>query len=103
MSSTVVPRDGLNGVNGCAVFLDKQVVRIHEIAVWHYKVTIRTVGQTRTDLSMIMMVAGYNLKRLVYSNRVGIAAFRGPTVPGCRETRPSRQKKTKTVLNRASI
>jgi len=36
---------------------------------------IRTVGQARADFAMIMMAAGYNLKRLVYFHRAGIVAF----------------------------
>ena len=36
---------------------------------------IRTLGQARADFAMIMMATGYNLKRLVYFNRAGVAAF----------------------------
>lgn len=36
---------------------------------------IRTMGQARANFAMMMMAACYNLKRLVYFQRVGIVAF----------------------------
>lgn len=36
---------------------------------------LRTIGQARADFAMTMMAACYNLKRLVYLRREGIAAF----------------------------
>lgn len=36
---------------------------------------IRTVGQGGADFAMIMIVAGYDPKRMVYFSRTGIADF----------------------------
>jgi IS5 family transposase len=36
---------------------------------------LRTIGQARANFAMTMMAACYNLKRLVYFNKAGIAAF----------------------------
>lgn len=36
---------------------------------------IRTIGQARADFALTMMAACYNLKRLVYFQKVGITAF----------------------------
>ena len=36
---------------------------------------LRTIGQARANFAMTMMAACYNLKRLVYFQEAGIAAF----------------------------
>ncbi len=36
---------------------------------------LRTIGQARANFAMTMMATCYNLKRLVYFNKAGIAAF----------------------------
>jgi len=36
---------------------------------------IRIIGQSRSNLAMTMMATSYNLKRLVYFQKVGIDAF----------------------------